>query len=384
MGAIYFDNNANTPVSAEVFDAMRPALLGELGNASSIHQRGQAAKAALERARTQVAELIAADPAEIVFTSGGTESDNLAIFGAVHQAPPAHVVTTRIEHHAVLHACEELQRRGHEVTYVAVDSRGQVSAQAIAEALRPNTALISVMSANNETGVEQPIAEVGRVARQAKVLFHVDAIQSAGKAPVDVALWGCDLLSLSGHKFHAPSGVGALYVRRGVRLQAQLFGGRHERERRAGSENLPGIVAMGAAAALAGEYDPAHASALRDRLEAGVLSSVSNCGVVGAGAPRVANTSNIWFDGIEAEALVIALDLRGFCVSTGAACSSGVIEPSHVLLAMGYSKARARGCVRFSFGRQNTAEEVDALLAVLPELVAKQRRLAPRKMARTA
>ncbi|HXR97018.1 MAG TPA: cysteine desulfurase family protein [Terriglobales bacterium] len=384
MGAVYFDNNASTPVLAEVCDAIGPALRGELGNASSIHQRGQAAKAALERARTQVADLIAADPAEIVFTSGGTESDNLAIFGAVGQAPPAHVVTTRIEHHAVLNACEELQRRGHEVTYVGVDRQGRVSVDAIAAALRPETALISVMSANNETGVEQPVADVALMARQAKVLFHVDAIQSAGKVPIDVGRIGCDLLSLSGHKFHAPAGVGALYVRRGVRLHAQIFGGRHERERRAGSENLPGIIGMGAAAALARGYDSTRVTALRDRLEAGVLSAVPDCGVVGEGAPRVGNTANIWFDGIEGEALVIALDLRGFCVSTGAACSSGVIEPSHVLLAMGYSKARARGCVRFSLGRRNTAEEVDALLAIVPELVAKQRRLAPRKIARTA
>ena len=369
----------------EVLQAMLPALQGELGNASSIHQRGQAAKAAMESARAEVAALIGARPAEIVFTSGGTESDNLAIRGAVAEwqlrhpgAPPAHLVTTGIEHHAVLHVFEDLERSGHRVTYLPVSAAGVLDPAAVVAALRPDTALISVMMANNETGVLQPVEAVGELARTAKVAFHVDAIQAAGRGPVDVQRLGCHLLSLSGHKIHAPAGVGALYVRRGVRLRPLLLGGHHERDRRAGSENLPGILGFGAAARLVRrDLEPAAArlAALRDRLEAGLAAAVPNAEVVGAAAPRVANTSNVCFSGVEGEALVIALDLHGICASTGAACSSGAIEPSHVLLAMGYSRARARACVRFSLGRQNTEAEIAALLEVLPGLVERQRKL---------
>jgi len=393
MACAYFDNNANSPVAPEVLEAMLPALSGGAGNASSIHQRGQAAKAAMERARAQVAGLIHAQPNEIVFTSGGTESDNLAIRGAVAEwmatrarngAKP-HLITTRIEHHAVLHVFEDLERQGHEVTYVAPRADGRIEAAAIAAAMRPDTALISAMLANNETGVLQPAAEIGALAKAARVVFHVDAIQAAGKVPIHVDGLGCQLLSLSAHKFHGPSGVGALYVRRGTRLRPMLLGGHHERDRRAGTENLPGIVGMGAAAEMAGDGTAcARVGALRDRLEAGVLAAIEHCGVAGAGAERVPNTSDIYFDGIEGEALLIALDLHGFCVSTGAACSSGAIEPSHVLLAMGFAKPRARGCIRFSLGRQNTVEEVDALLQVLPGLVERQRRLTPAKMVRSA
>lgn len=386
MPRVYFDNNANAPVLPEVLEAMLPALRGELGNASSIHQRGQAAKAALEQARAQVAELIGAPASGIVFTSGGTESDNLAIRGLLGAwqeahpgAPPTHVITTRIEHHAVLNVLEDLERLGHPVTWLRPDAQGRVSAEAVAAALRPDTALISVMMANNETGVLQPVEAIGRIARQANVAFHVDAIQAAGRVPVDVRALDCAALSLSGHKIHAPAGVGALYVRRGVRLQPQLLGGHHERDRRAGTENLPGIVGLGAAAELARrqlDTRAAQYAALRGRLEEGVSGAIPRTGVAGAGAARVPNTSNIYFDGVEGEALVIALDLHGYCVSTGAACSSGAIEPSHVLLAMGYARARARASMRFSFAAQNTLSEVDALLEILPTLVAKQRQLA--------
>lgn len=385
MPHAYFDNNANTPVLPAVRAAMEPALSGALGNASSIHQHGQAAKAALEEARQEVAALIGAQPSEIVFTSGGTESDNLGIRGILGAwaeshpgAPPPHLITSAIEHHAVLHVFEELERNGHEVTYVRPDAHGRVPAEAVAEAMRDETALISVMMANNETGVVQPTAAIAELAREARVAFHVDAIQAVGKVPVAVRELGCGALSLSGHKIHAPAGVGALYVRRGTRLRAQQLGGHHERDRRAGTENLPGIVGLGTAARLAREElntRAAHLGALRDRLETGILAAVPDCGVAGEGSERVPNTTDIWFDGIEGEALVIALDLHGFCVSTGAACSSGAIEPSHVLLAMGMSRKRARGCLRFSLGAQNTRAEVEALLAVLPALVAKQRAL---------
>jgi cysteine desulfurase len=394
MVRAYLDNNANTPVHAEVLEAMQPALRGELGNASSIHQRGQAAKAALESARSEVAGLIGARPAEIVFTSGGTESDNLAVRGLVaawqrrHPGSKlAHLITTRIEHHAVLNVFQEMEREGHPVSYLPIDATGVLDPAEAAAALRPDTALISVMLANNETGVLQPVEAIGAMARAAKVVFHVDAIQGVGRVPIDVDRLGCQLLSLSGHKIHAPAGVGALYVRRGARIEPQLLGGHHERDRRAGSENLPGILGLGAAARLVGrdlQAMSARTVALRDRLESGITAAIPDCEIVGSGARRVGNTSNICFPGIEGEALVIALDLEGICASTGAACSSGAIEPSHVLLAMGYSRAQARSCIRFSFGRQNTDADVDAVLDVLPRLVERQRRLSAGLLARSA
>src|SRR6185312_1466943 len=382
----YLDNNASSPVAPEVLEAMLPALRGAFGNASSIHQRGQAAKAAIEQARAEAAELLGAQPTDIVFTSATTESDNLGIRGVLAEwaeshpgAPLPHLITSRIEHHAVLNVFEDLERAGHPVTWLRVSPGGRVDPAEVSAALRPDTALVSVMMANNETGVLQPIAEIGALTRAAKVRFHVDAVQALGKVPVNPGALHCDLLSLSGHKIHAPAGIGAIYVRRGVRLHPMILGGRHERDRRAGSENVPGIVGLGAAAKLAresGELEHARLAVLRDRLEAAVLERVPDCGVVGAGEPRVPNTSNMYFDGIEAEALVIALDLHGFCVSTGAACTSGAVEPSHVLLAMGYTRQRARGCVRFSFGRQNHQGEVDALMETLPPLIERQRKVA--------
>jgi len=379
MRRIYLDNNATTPMLPQVFEAMRPYFAEKFGNASSIHHHGQETRAAVEDARESVAQLLGCRASEVVFTSGGTEADNLAIAGLV--APGDHVITSSVEHHAVLHACRHLGESGCEVTCVPVDSRGLVDPADVRRALRPTTKLISIMMANNETGVLQPVDEIGKVAAEAGARFHTDAVQAAGKVAIDVNAIGCHALSISGHKMHAPQGVGALYLRKGTRLQPLFYGGRHERSRRAGTENVPGIVALGKAANLAaeslgGSRDPKMAE-LRDRLEQGILAQVEEVAVNGVGAPRVPNTTNIRFDHIDGEALVIALDLKGLAVSTGAACSSGAIEGSHVLVAMGLRNAQAKGSVRFSLGRQTTAEEIDFALALVPETVARLRELSP-------
>src|SRR5271165_7090795 len=380
MRRIYLDNNATTPVLPEVLDAMRPYFGEQFGNASSIHRHGQEARGAVERARDSMASLLGCRPAEIVFTSGGTEADNLAIAGLA--SPGDHIITSSIEHHAVLQTCRHLEETGCEVTYVPVDGHGIVDPEDIRRALRPNTKLISIMMANNETGVLQAVAEIGKIAAEADIYFHTDAVQAAGKVPIDVKRIGCDVLSISGHKMHAPQGVGALYVRRGTRLQPLFYGGRHERSRRAGTENVPGIVALGKAAELAMQGlergDDKKMAGLRDRLEKGLLCQAGEAGVNGEGAPRVPNTTNIYFDHIEGEAMVISLDLKGLAVSTGAACSSGAIEPSHVLIAMGMSPDRARASLRFSLGKQNAAEDLDFALGLVPEAVARLRELSPR------
>ncbi len=379
MRRVYLDNNATTPVLPEVFEAMRPFYLEEFGNASSIHHYGQHARAAVERARASVAALLNARPAEIIFTSGGTEADNLGIFGLVSRGE--HVVTSSIEHHAVLNTCKRLEQMGCEVSYVAVNDRCLVDPDDVRRALRPNTKLISVMMANNETGVVQPVEEIGRIAQEADVFFHTDAIQAAGKVPVDVQKIGCDALSISGHKIHAPQGTGALFLKKGTLIQPLIYGGSHERQRRAGTENLPGIVGLGKAADISRDWlasgGPAEMSAMRDRLQDSVLSAMDGLGVNGLGAPRVPNTTNLYFDHVEGEALVIALDLKGLAVSSGAACSSGAIEPSHVLLAMGLSHQRARASIRASLGKQTTREDVDFAIGVIPETVARLREISP-------
>jgi cysteine desulfurase len=379
MRRIYLDNNASTPVLPEVLEAMRPYFGEHFGNASSIHHHGQETRAAVEGARISVASLLGCRVQEIVFTSGGTEGDNLAISGLTGEGD--HVITSSIEHHAVLHACRHLEEMGCEVTWLPVDSRSLVDPDDVRRALRPNTKLISIMTANNETGVLQPVEDIGKIAAEADVYFHTDAVQAAGKVPIDVKNIGCDALSISGHKMHAPQGVGALYVRRGTHLQPLFYGGRHERSRRAGTENVPGIVALGKAAELAIEGfergDDKKMSALRDRLQRGILAQVEEAAVNGEGAPRVPNTSNIYFDHIEGEAMVISLDLKGLAVSTGAACSSGAIEPSHVLTAMGLRADRARASIRFSLGKQNSDEDIDFALALVPEAVARLRELSP-------
>lgn len=376
---VYLDNNATTPLLPEVFEAMRPYFAEHFGNASSIHHHGQETRAALERARESVAKLLACRASEVVFTSGGTEADNLAIFGLASAGD--HVITSTVEHHAVLNACKRLQTLNGEVTFVPVDRRGLVNPEDVRRALRPNTKLITIMMANNETGVLQPVEEIGKIAAEADVFFHTDAVQAAGKTPVDVQKIGCDLLSISGHKIHAPQGVGALYVKKGTQLQPMIFGGSHERSRRAGTENVPGIVALGKAADLAREGLNSGAidaiGKMRDRLQRSLLENLDGVAVNGEGAPRVPNTTNLYFEGIEGEALVIALDLKGLAVSTGAACSSGAIEPSHVLTAMELSADRARGSLRFSLGKQNTIEDVNFALSLISETVARLRELSP-------
>jgi cysteine desulfurase len=380
MHRVYLDNNATTPVLPEVFEAMRPFFGERFGNASSIHHHGQETRAAVEDARESVADLLGCSAAEIVFTSGGTESDNLAIAGWV--AAGDHVVTSSIEHHAVLHACKHLEKIGCEVTILPVDGRGLIDPSDVRRALRPKTKLISVMMANNETGLLQPVEEVGEIASEANILFHTDAVQAATKVPISVRQIGCDALSISGHKIHAPQGVGALYVKRGTRIQPLFHGGRHERSRRAGTENVPGIVGLGKAAEIAKQGldrdDAQKMAAMRDRLEQGILAHVEQAGVNGEGSTRVPNTTNIHFDHIEGESLVIALDLKGLAVSTGAACSSGAIEPSHVLIAMGLRPDQARASIRFSLGKQTTEADIDFALELVPETVARLRAISPR------
>ncbi len=375
MRRIYLDNNATTPVLPEVFEAMRPYFAEHFGNASSIHHHGQETRAAVERARESVAALFGCRASEIVFTSGGTEADNLAISGVTR--PGDHVITSTIEHHAVLNSCKHLESTGCEATYVAVDGRGLVDPDDVRRALRPQTKLITIMMANNETGVLQPVEEIGKIAAEADVYFHTDAVQAAGKVPIDVNRLTCDLLSISGHKLHAPQGVGALFIRKGTVLGPMFHGGSHERSRRAGTENVPGIIGLGKAAELASEAlergDLARMSAMRDQIEQKILSQVEATGVNGKGAPRVPNTSNIHFDYIEGESLVIALDLKGLAVSTGAACSSGAIEPSHVLTAMGLPSETARASLRFSLGKQNTPEDIQFALDLVPQTVARLR-----------
>ena len=384
MRRVYLDNNATTPVLPEVLTAMQPYFGEHFGNASSIHHHGQETRAAVERARESLASLVGCRASEIVFTSGGTEGDNLAIFGLVNfglSNPGQHVITSAIEHDAVLNSCKHLEAVGCEVTYVPVDGRGQVDPDDVRRALRPNTRLITIMMANNETGVLQPVEEIGKVAADADAYFHTDAVQAAGKVVIDVRRIGCDLLSISGHKMHAPQGVGALYVRKGTGLHPMLHGGSHERSRRAGTENVPGIVALGKAAELAREAfargDLDRMSGLRDRLEQTILGEVEATGVNGQSAPRVPNTTSVHFDGSDGEALVIALDLKGLAVSTGAACSSGAIEPSHVLIAMGLRPEQARGSLRFSLGKQSTSEDVEFALSLVPQTVARLRELSP-------
>ena len=408
MQRIYMDANATTPLLPDVFEAMRPFWIEHFGNASSIHQQGQQARAAVDRARESVARMLHCRASEIVFTSGGTESDNLALSGALDQASqnlapgdPLHLITSSTEHHAVLHAAEALAKTGCtptgrpvQITFLPCNPQGLIEPETLQAALRPNTRLVSIIYANNETGVIQPIPALAAIAHRTGALFHTDAVQAAGKLPLDLAPQGplrdVDLLSVSGHKMYAPQGTGILFVRRNVRLAPLFHGGSHERQRRAGTENVPGIVALGKAAELTQSWlaadstedlaaadSPAHLTALRDRLEQGLLATIPECGVNGAGTPRVCNTTNLYFDHVEAEALVIALDLKGLSVSGGSACQSGATEPSHVLTAMGLTTPRARASIRLSLSRRSTAAEVDAALQIIPTAVSRLRDLSP-------
>ena len=378
---IYLDYNATTPPAAAVIEAVAATLRDEFGNPSSVHSFGQRAKAALDRARGETAALIDADPAEIVFTSGGSEANNLAIRGVFEARLSSgrnQLVTTGIEHEAVLSTVRALEARGADVVVIPATARGVVDASAVADAISDKTALVSIMLANNEIGTVQPVSEIAAACKTRGALLHTDAVQAAGKIPFSVKTLGADLVSISAHKFYGPKGAGALWIRRGVRLTAHTTGGRQERNRRSGTENLPALVGMGVAAALAKAdlaASAASVSHLRDRLEAGILSGVPRTVVNGEGAPRVPNTTNISFEGIEAESLLIALDLEGVAVSTGSACSSGSLEPSHVLRAMGLPNNRARNSLRFSLGASTTQAEVDFVVGVLPGLVSKLRRL---------
>jgi cysteine desulfurase len=379
---LYLDYNATTPVDPTVLDAMLPYFAESFGNASSIHSPGQRARGAVDGARASVAALLGAKSSEIVFTSGGTEADNLALFGvaSASQEPRKHIITTAIEHHAVLNAAQALERSGVEVSYIPVGRDGIVDPEEIRRALKPETILISVMHANNELGTIQPVEEIGRIAAAADVLFHCDAVQTAGKLPLDVNRLGVDLLSISAHKIYGPKGVGALYVRSGTPLEPQFHGGHHERDRRPGTENVPGIAGLGKAADLARktlQTDCARITTLRNRLEDGLLASCGDARANGNRAQRVSNTSNIWFHAAGGEALVIALDLQGIACSTGAACSSGAVGPSHVLLAIGLSPDEARSSLRFSLGRTTTTEEIEHAIAVIPQAVERLRALSP-------
>jgi len=378
---VYFDYNATTPLASEVIEAVARASRDTFGNASSVHHFGQQAKAALDDARSELAALIHGDPSEIVFTSGGTEADNMAIRGAAEAIEPTgrrHLIASAIEHEAVLNTLKALARRGWRTTLLPVDDSGIVAPDRLREALADDTALVSIMHANNEIGTIQPIAELAQLAHARGALLHTDAVQSLGKIPVDVRALGADLLSLSAHKFNGPKGAGALWIKRGTRMLPIVTGGKHERNRRAGTENVPAIAGLGVAARLAGEKlgaEAARVAALRDRLEEGILRGVPGTAVNGARGSRVPNTSNISFDRVEAESLLIALDLEGIAVSTGSACSSGTLEPSHVLRAMGLSTHRTQNSLRFSLGLFSTEAEVDRVVEVLPRLVEKLRGL---------
>jgi cysteine desulfurase len=386
---VYFDYNATSPLAQAAADAMDRTAREVFGNPSSVHHFGQQAKAALDEARTAVAALIGAEATELVFTSGGTESDNAAIRGAAEALEPGgrrHLIASAIEHEAVLNTLRSLARRGWRTTLVPVDQSGVVSPDAVRAALTDDTAVVSVMHANNEIGTIQPIAEIAALAHERGALMHTDAVQSTGKVPVSVQALGVDLLALSAHKFGGPKGAGALWIRRGTRLLPIVTGGKHERNRRAGTENVPGIAGMGAAARLALAklaQEAERLSRLRDRLEAGILASVPGTVVNGLGALRVPNTTNISFDRIEAESLLIALDLEGVAVSTGSACSSGTLEPSHVLKAMGFPAHRTQNSLRFSLGMFSTDQEVDRVIALLPDLVEKLRALTRKPAAAT-
>ncbi|MGH9743448.1 MAG: cysteine desulfurase family protein [Candidatus Acidiferrum sp.] len=390
MNRVYLDYNATTPVDPQVLDAMLPYFSADFANASSIHTPGQRARAAVETAREQVAALIGAKPQEIIFTSGGTESDNHAIFGvaqpllAVHSSSSElslpHIITSAVEHEAVLNACQELEKRGVSASYLSATRDGLVDPATVRAAIRPETVLITVMHANNEIGTVQPLEEIGRIAKEHKIYFHTDAVQSAGKIPIDVNVLHVDLLSLSGHKLYAPKGIGALYIRGGTRLRQLLYGGHHQRGARPGTENVAGIVGLGKAVEIARNSlsgDARRVASLRDKLERGLLERAPHVRINGEAAPRTPNTTNLMFEGIEGEALVIALDLRGLACSVGAACSSGAVEPSHVLTAIGLSQEEAKSSLRFSLGRNTTESEIDFALEVIPAAVTQLRAISP-------
>ena len=377
--SVYLDANATTPLLPEILTEMTAWMLKDCGNASSGHKHGRQARTAVESARQRVADLLHCNGSELVFTGGGTEADNLAIFGTVTE-PGVHIITSGIEHHAVLHAVNRLEQRGCTATYLPVDEGGQVDPDDVRHALRPNTRLISVMMANNETGVLQPVEEIGRIARERGVLFHTDAVQAAGKVPIDVAKIGCDLLSISAHKMHGPQGTGALFVRTGVALDPMFYGGDHEQGRRAGTENVAGIVGFGHAAGVAArgfnDRTVERVGKFRNELERSLLREVGDAGVNGKRTARVPNTTNLSFDGIDGPELLRTLDDLGVSVSGGSACNAGRCEPSHVLLAMGLSMRRAGSSIRFSLSKQTSGEDVDFAIWQVSEALERLRKTA--------
>lgn len=379
---IYMDNAATTATRPEVLEAMLPYFTQHYGNASSIHTFGRNARRALETARKQVAAALGCEPREVYFTAGGSESDNWAIRCAVaaKASKGKHIITSSIEHHAVLHTCEYMQKQGYEVTYLPVDEFGRVSVEDVRKAIRPDTVLITIMAANNEIGTLQPIAEIGKIAREAGILFHTDAVQAVGAIPVDVNAWNVDLLSLSGHKLHAPKGVGALYIRKGVRISNLIYGGAQERGLRAGTENLPAIVGLGKAIELAVSELPAYGervSALRDKLINGILEKIPDVCLNGHRTERLPGNVNVSVRYVEGEALLMRLDLAGIAASSGSACTSGSLDPSHVLLAIGLPHEIAHGSLRLSLGSDTTEEEIDYVLEKLPQIVDTLRAMSP-------
>ncbi len=377
---IYMDNAATTATRPEVVEAMMPYFTQFYGNASSIHSFGRDARRALENARRQVASTLNCEPREIYFTAGGSESDNWAIRCALQSRPGKHIITSAIEHHAVLHTCEYMEKQGYEVTYLPVDEYGIVSVEEVQKAIRPDTVLITIMAANNEIGTLQPIAEIGRIAREAGILFHTDAVQAVGAIPVDVKAWNVDMLSLSGHKFHAPKGIGALYIRKGVRISNLIFGGAQERGLRAGTENLPGIVGLGKAIELAVAELPEYSerlTRLRDKLIDGILTAIPDVQLNGHRTQRLPGNVNVSVRYVEGEALLMRLDLAGIAASSGSACTSGSLDPSHVLLAIGLPHEVAHGSLRLSLGSDTTEEDVDYVIATLPDIVSTLRAMSP-------
>ena len=377
---IYMDNAATTSARPEVLEAMLPYFAQQYGNPSSIHAFGREAHRALENARKQVAAALNCEPREVFFTAGGSESDNWAIRCALQAKQGRHIITSAIEHHAVLHTCEYMEKQGYEVTYLPVDEFGIVSPEDVKKAIRPDTVLITIMAANNEIGTLQPVEEIGRIAKEADVLFHTDAVQAVGAVPVDVKAWNVDMLSLSGHKLHAPKGVGALYIRKGLRISNLIYGGAQERGLRAGTENLPGIVALGKAIELAVAELPEYTvrtSALRDRLIDGILAKIPDVQLNGHRTQRLPGNVNVSIHYVEGEALLMRLDMAGIAASSGSACTSGSLDPSHVLLAIGLPHEIAHGSLRLSLGRDTTEEEVDYVLDKLPEIVETLRAMSP-------
>ena len=382
MNRIYFDHNATTPVLDEVFEAMVPFLKEQWGNPSSIHWAGRGTRKAVEDARERVAALLNCAPLELIFTSSGTEGDNHAIKGLAYAQKNKgnHIITTKVEHPAVLSTCKHLQKEGFEVTYLDVDKDGLLDLEELTKAITPKTILISVMFANNETGVIFPIKEIGRIAKEKGVAFHTDAVQAAGKIKIDVQDLNVDLMTISGHKLYAPKGVGALFIKRGTRLVPLIHGGHQERNRRGGTENVAGIVAMGKAAEIAMrdmDKEVEHLQVLKERLEKGMADKVPHIKVNGHADKRLPNTSNISFEFVEGESLLLNLDMKGIAASSGSACTSGSLEPSHVLVSMGLTHELSHGSVRFSLGKSNTIEEIDYLLEIMPPIVERMRSMSP-------